>query len=181
VVRDTADALDLAPSAVRVAVQERPRHEDLVAALRDAGAQVRLFGEGDLSFALLALRPRGAGATPRRADAPIDLLWGIGGAPEGMLAAAAQRVLGGAMRLRPSPRSEAERRRLAEAPALPDDVLTRPFAAADLVRTESVAMALTGVTDGPLLDGVADDAVQRTDTLVLSPARGARRVPTTGA
>jgi len=91
-----------------------------------------------------------------------------------MLAAAAQRVLGGSMRLRLAPRSEAERTRLAEDPALPG-VLDRTFIATDLVRTDTVAMALTGVTDGPLLRGLAP-TTEGADTLVLSPERGARRV-----
>jgi fructose-1,6-bisphosphatase II len=174
VVNDVAESLGVPPSEVRIAVQERPRHDDLVAALRDAGAQVRLFGEGDLSFALLALQPRAQAAERTDAnDRPVDLLWGIGGAPEGMLAAAAQRVLGGSMRLRLAPRSEAERARLAEDPALPG-VLDRTFTAADLVRTDTVAMALTGVTDGPLLSGLSTAA--GADTLVLSPEAGARRV-----
>ena len=175
VVKDVAASLGVPPSDVRIAVQKRPRHDDLVAALRDAGAQVRLFGEGDLSFALLALQPRGQAAEyPDEDNRTVDLLWGIGGAPEGMLAAAAQRVLGGSMRLRLAPRSEAERTRLAEDPALPG-VLDRTFIATDLVRTDTVAMALTGVTDGPLLRGLAP-TTEGADTLVLSPERGARRV-----
>ena len=173
VVHDVAASLDVPPSDVRIAVQERPRHDDLAAALRNAGAQVRLFGEGDLSFALLALQPRPRAAERTNADdRPVDLLWSIGGAPEGMLAAAAQRVLGGSMRLRLAPRSDAERTRLVADPALPG-VLDRTFTAADLVRTDTVAMALTGITDGPLLRGLRP--TNGTDTLVLSPEAGARR------
>jgi fructose-1,6-bisphosphatase II len=174
VVAAVAEAEGIPRSAVRVAVQERPRHAALVEALRDAGAQVRLFGDGDLSFALLALRERGA--ANGRTEAPIDLLWGIGGAPEGVLAAAAQRALGGAMRARPAPRSAAERTRLHDDPALPG-VLDRTFGPRDLVQTDAVAMALTGVTDGPLLRGLrSSDGGGRTETLVLTPDAGARRV-----
>ena len=136
---------------------------------------MHLFGEGDLSFALLALRERGEGARPQRTNEPIDLLWGIGGAPEGMLAAAARRGVGGAMRLRPAPRSAEERTRLRDDPALPD-VLGQTFRADDLVRTDTVVMALTGVTDGPLLSGtVSQGDDQRTETLLLRPDTGPRR------
>ena len=176
VVAAVAAAEGVPRSAVRVAVQERPRHAALVEALRDAGAQVRLFADGDLSFALLALQERGVASG--RTDAPIDLLWGIGGAPKGMLAAAAQRVLGGVVRARLAPRSEAERTRLHDDPALPG-VLDRTFTARDLVQTDAVAMALTGVTDGPLLRGLrAHGEGHRTETLVLTPDAGPRRVVT---
>lgn len=179
VVHRVADALDVPPTDLRVAVQDRPRHAALVEALRTAGAQVRLFGDGDLSFALLALQDRSATERPPDGpERPVDLLWGIGGAPEGMLAAAAQRAIGGAMRLRLAPRSVDERARLYDDPALPS-VLSRTFAAAELVQTESVAMALTGVTDGPLLTGLrtTPDA-QHTETLVLTPSRPPDRVVT---
>lgn len=173
VVEAVADAQEIPVSEVRVAVQERPRHVDLVSAIRDAGAQVQLFGEGDLSFALLALRARERGAARTRIrEQPIDLLWGTGGAPEGMLAAAAQRVLGGTMRLRLAPRSEEERTRLHEDPALPG-VLEQTFTARDLVRTDTVVMALTGVTDGPLLHGIrASSDDRRAPTLLLSARDG---------
>ena len=176
VVHEVADALAVAPSDLRVAVQERPRHEALVRTIQKTGACVRLFADGDLSFALLALHDRTA--TSNRG--PIDLLWGVGGAPEGMLAAAAQRVLGGAMRMRLAPRSKAERRRLARDPA-PDGALTRTFTAADLIRTNAVAMTLTGVTDGPLLHGIRSDGspdARVTETLVLRTGARPRRVTT---
>jgi fructose-1,6-bisphosphatase II len=175
VVHGVAEAQQISVAEVRVAVQERSRHAGLVDAIRDAGAQVHVFGEGDLSFALLALRERGDGkARTRTTDVPIDLLWGIGGAPEGMLAAAAQRVVGGAMRLRLAPRSETERVRLGDDPALPD-VLGRTFTARDLVRTDTVVMALTGVTDGPLLDGIRQNETGHPDTLLLTPRDGVQR------
>jgi len=99
VVRNVAAALDVVPSDLRVAIQDRPRHDALVRLIQKTGAQVHLFPDGDLSFALLALQRR-TGTGDR---GPIDLLWGVGGAPEGMLAAAAQRVLGGSMRTRLAP------------------------------------------------------------------------------
>ena len=175
-----AEALGVVVSDLRVAVQERPRHDSLVASIRDTGAQVHLFGEGDLSFALLALQERGDGdARTQRTEVPIDLLWGIGGAPEGILSAAAQRVLGGAARLQPAPRSEAERRRLEDDSDLPE-VVGQTFRARDLVQTDRVVMALTGVTDGPLLGGIrSQDDGHRVETLLLTPDEGRRRVCTT--
>jgi len=212
VIEKVADVLNTTASDIRVAVQKRPRHTALVEALRAAGTQVRLFKEGDLSFALQALQPRPApqsgdddrpqndrrqassedvGATNASTNArhqqsdsqldsrPVDLLWGIGGAPEGMLAAAAQRAIGGSLQLRFAPRSEAERRRLFNDPALPNP-LERMFDARELVQTDTVAMALTGVTDGPLLAGLHQDGgLLRTETLLLTSEQGARRQPVT--
>lgn len=175
VVAAVADALHLPPRDLRIAVQRRPRHEALVRALRRTGAHVQLFADGDLSFALLALQDRTAAR-----GAPIDLLWGTGGAPEGTLTAAAQRVLGGAMRARLAPRSAAERARLEGDPAL-DGILDRVLTAAGLVRADAVTVALTGVTDGPLLRGVYRDAARDalvTETMLLSAGTSPQRIAT---
>ena len=176
VVRNVAAALDVLPSDLRVAIQDRPRHEALTRLIQKTGAQVHLFPDGDLSFALLALQRR-TGTGDR---GPIDLLWGVGGAPEGMLAAAAQRVLGGSMRTRLAPRSHAERTRIKQHPDL-EGVLDRTLTAADLVRTDTVAMTLTGVTKGPLLDAIRLDGapdMHVTETLVLRTGARPRRVTT---
>ena len=176
VVRNVADALEVPPSDLRIAVQDRPRHEALVRTIRQTSAHIRLFADGDLSFALLALQNRTA--TDDRG--PIDLLWGIGGAPEGMLAAAAQRVLGGSMRTRLAPRSRAERTRIEQHPNL-GGVLGRVLTAVDLIRTDTVAMTLTGVTDGPLLRGIRLDGlpdVHVTETIVLHTGARLQRVTT---
>ncbi len=174
VVAAVAEALRVPPAELRIAVQQRPRHRTLVRELRRSGARVHLFADGDLSYALLALEGRTAAS-----DTPVDLLRGIGGAPEGMLAAAPQRVLGGAMHARLAPRSPAERRRLEDAPGAAG-CLDRILTAADLVRTDAVAMALTGVTDGPLLRGVRRDPAQEgalvTETLLLGAHASPRRV-----
>ena len=109
------------------------------------------------------------------------MLWGIGGAPEGVLAAAAQRVIGGAMQLQLAPRSEAERSRLRKDPALPN-VLERTLTADEVVRTGTVAMACTGVTTGPLLNGVRTvDGKLQTETLVLACGTALHRVQTVQA
>lgn len=182
VVESVADTIGVPPTEVRVAVPKRPRHAELIRALRAAGAQVRWFEEGDLSFALQALQGRTDGQDPssesgRSGEAPpVDLLWGIGGAPEGMLAAVAQHALDGTVTVRLAPRSEAERTRLSDDPALPN-VLGRTFTAEELVRTDTVAMALTGITDGPLLAGVqASSGGDNVETLMLVSGRAPRRV-----
>src|SRR4051795_2662433 len=72
---------------IMVVVLDRPRHEEGIAAIREAGARVRLISDGDVSAALLAVSP----------DRPVDLLWGIGGTPEGVISAAALKCFGGAM------------------------------------------------------------------------------------
>lgn len=173
VVAAVAEALHLPPTALRIAVQQRPRHRTLVRALRHSGAQVRLFSDGDLSYALLALQGRTAAR-----EEPIDLLWGTGGAPEGMLAAAASRVLGGAMQTRLAPRSKTERTRLENDSAL-TGLLDRILTAIDLVRTEAVVMALTGVTDGPLLRGVRRDTERDTyvtETMLIGTNASPQRI-----
>lgn len=168
-----AAALACPVADLRIAVQERPRHTALVRALREAGAHVSLFGDGDLSYAIQALQPR-----THRSTNSVDLLWGTGGAPEGVLAAAAQRVVGGAMQLRLAPRSETERSRLRNDPALPD-VLGRILTANSVVRTGPVAMACTGITTGPLLKGVRTVQGEfQTETLVLGTGALPRRVVT---
>lgn len=179
VVEAVSKVLGIPPSAVRVAVQDRPRHAELIEDLRAAGATVYLFGEGDLSFALLALQSRRTPSTGSKdGTPPIDLLWSIGGAPEGMLAAAAQRVLGGSMRARLAPQSEAERSRLGNDSTLPA-VLDRSFTSNELVQTNAVTISLTGVTDGPLLAGFRSrNGVQQTETLLLSPDRPPQRTLT---
>src|SRR6201989_502267 len=90
---------------VMVVVLDRPRHEQGIQAIRDAGARVRLITDGDVAGALLAV------AT----DRPVDLLWGIGGTPEGVISAAALKCYGGAMVGRLWPRDDDERRRAEEA------------------------------------------------------------------
>ncbi len=101
VIEQIARARGVAASAVRVAVQDRPRNASAVAATRAAGASVELFAHGDVERCLRAARP----------DGDLDLVVGIGGAPEGVLTAAAVRALGGWMqaRLAPQSREEAER------------------------------------------------------------------------
>lgn len=121
-------------------VLDRPRHRDLIEEIRAAGARINLIGDGDVSAAI-------ATAT---ADSGIDVLFGIGGAPEGVIAAAALQCLGGDFQgiLRPRNQGEVER-----ALKMGINDITRVFHINDLARG-NVMFCATGVTDGNFLDGV---------------------------
>jgi fructose-1,6-bisphosphatase II len=125
---------------VMVVVLDRPRHEEGIAAIRAAGARVRLIPHGDVSAALLAVTER----------SPVDLLWGIGGTPEGVISAAAVKCVGGQLLGRLWPRDEAERNAALEAGYEIERVLDRD----DLVAGEDVFFSATGITDGDVLQGV---------------------------
>jgi fructose-1,6-bisphosphatase II len=127
-------------SDVMVVVLDRPRHTEGIAAIRAAGARVRLIAHGDVSAALLAVTER----------SPVDLLWGIGGTPEGVISAAAVKCLGGQLLGRLWPRDDAERDAAANAGYDLDQVLTRD----DLVSGDDVFFSATGITDGDVLQGV---------------------------
>ncbi len=125
---------------VMVLVLDRPRHEEGIAAIRAAGARVRLIPHGDVSASLLAVTER----------SPVDLLWGIGGTPEGVISAAAIKCLGGQILGRLWPRDEAERTAALQAGYDIERVLDRD----DLVAGEDVFFSATGITDGDVLQGV---------------------------
>jgi len=125
---------------VLVVVLDRPRHEDGIRQIREAGARVRLITDGDVSGALLAVSP----------DRPVDLLWGIGGTPEGVISAAALKCFGGGLIGRLAPRDDAERQAAVDAGYDVDRVLTQD----DLVKGDNCFFSATGVTDGDVLPGV---------------------------
>jgi fructose-1,6-bisphosphatase II len=125
---------------VIVVVLDRPRHEEQIKAIRDAGARIRLITDGDVSAALLAVSER----------SPVDLLWGIGGTPEGVLSAAALKSMGGQLLGRLWPRDDEERSAAVNAGYDLDKILT----ANDLCSGEDVFFSATGVTDGDVLQGV---------------------------
>jgi fructose-1,6-bisphosphatase II len=135
-----AEALGKTPREVDVVVLERERHDDLIAELRDAGARVRLIRDGDVAPAIAAAQP-GTG---------VDMLYGIGGTPEGVISAAALKCVGGGIQARLWPRNDDERTRLLDAGLDPARVLRTD----DLVSGEDVFVAATGVTTGSLLQGV---------------------------
>ena len=127
-------------SDVMVVVLDRPRHAEGIAAIREAGARVRLIAHGDVSAALLAVTERST----------VDLLWGIGGTPEGVISAAAVKCIGGQLLGRLWPRDEQERAATRDAGYDLDRVLDRD----DLVGGEDVFFSATGITDGDVLQGV---------------------------
>ncbi len=129
-------------SDLTVVVLDRPRHEALIADIRAAGARIKLIGDGDLTAAVSV-------AVAGTADHAV---MGIGGAPEGVLAAAALRCLGGEIQGRLKPRNDSERERLATMGVT--DAEERILRAEDLASGTQTAVAITGVTDGDLLRGV---------------------------
>ncbi len=127
-------------SDVTITILERPRHEQLVKEVREAGARIKFITDGDVAGAIAAAR-HGTG---------VDLLMGTGGTPEGVIAACAIKCLGGVIQGRLWPRNEQERDAAVEAGYDLDRVLTTD----DLVSGEDVFFAATGVTDGDLVNGV---------------------------
>jgi fructose-1,6-bisphosphatase II len=125
---------------VIVVVLDRPRHEEQIRAIREAGARIRLITDGDVSAALLAVSER----------SPVDLLWGIGGTPEGVLSAAGLKSMGGQLLGRLWPRNDEERSAAVNAGYDLDKILT----ANDLCSGDDVFFSATGVTDGDVLQGV---------------------------
>lgn len=139
-VKRTSEAMNKSLTEMTVAIQYRERHEAAIASLRDAGVKVMTFQEGDVSAAVAAAQP----------GSQVDLFYGIGGAPEGVVSAVAVKCLGGDMqgRLLPRDRIESERCR-----RMGIDDYRQPLMLKDLVRSEDCVFAATGITDSPLLPG----------------------------
>jgi fructose-1,6-bisphosphatase II len=128
------------PGDITLTMLDRPRHEEVMGQVRELGARVRLITDGDVSAALFAVSQ----------NTGVDLLWGIGGTPEGVLSAAAIKCLGGQILGRLWPRDDAERKAAIDAGYDLDEVLDMDR----LVAGDDVFFAATGVTDGELLHGV---------------------------
>lgn len=135
-----AEAKQCRVEDLTVIILYRPRHEALIKEVREAGARIRLIGDGDVSAAIATTKP----------ETGIDLLLGIGGAPEGVLAAAALRCVGGDMQGRLKPRNEQEIER-AKKMGIAD--IQKKFSIEELAAGD-VMFAATGVTDGDYLQGV---------------------------
>ena len=135
-----AHAKDAQMEDLTVVILDRPRHEQLISEVRRCGCRIRLIMDGDVSGALMTAWP-GSG---------IDVLLGVGGTPEGVLAACALRAMGGEIQGKLYARNEDELRRGREMGYDFDKLLTMD----DLVASEDVFFAATGITDGELLDGV---------------------------
>jgi fructose-1,6-bisphosphatase II len=139
-VRRVAKAKGLSVSDMTVCILDRPRHETLMAEVREAGARIRLITDGDVAGAISACRP----------NSGTDLLAGIGGTPEGIIAAAAIRCMGGAIQGQLAPKDDEERQKAIDSGYDLDQILSTE----DLVSGENVFFCATGVTDGDLLKGV---------------------------
>jgi fructose-1,6-bisphosphatase II len=148
---------------VMVVILDRPRHEEGINAIREAGARVRLIPDGDVSGSLLAVSP----------DRPVDLLWGIGGTPEGVISAAALKCYGGGLIGRLWPRDDDERRAAEDAGYDVSRVLTQD----DLVKGDNCFFSATGVTDGDVLEGVRYEGTRgaSTESLVMRSRSGTVR------
>ena len=139
-IRQVAKAKGKRPEEVTVTILDRPRHTDMIAEIRAAGARVLLITDGDVAGAIVAAIPR----------TEVDLLMGIGGTPEGVVAAAALKCMGGAMQGKLYPRNDEERASL-----LADGFdLDRVLDADTLAAGDDLFFAATGITDGYLLEGV---------------------------
>jgi fructose-1,6-bisphosphatase II len=143
-VRRVAKAKGVDVSDITVIVIDRPRHDDLLKELRAAGARIRLIRDGDVAAAIETARP----------DTGIDILMGIGGTPEGVVAAAAMRALGGVIQGQLHPRSDSERESAKNA----GYDLSKVYTTNDLVSSDDVFFSATGITDGELLKGVRHTA-----------------------
>ena len=166
-IRDLAKAKGVPVAEITACILDRPRHADLIKAVREAGAAVRLIPDGDIAGVIWTTDARETG---------IDIYMGSGGAPEGVLAAAAMRCVGGQIQGRLKPSNDDERIRAA---AMGIKDINRKFNLEDMASAD-VIFSATGVTDGSLLDGVrfrGDFA--ETETVVMRSKTGTvRRIAT---
>jgi fructose-1,6-bisphosphatase II len=147
---------------IRVAVLDRPRHEDLIKQIRDAGAGTRLIFDGDVA----------AGINAARHDSRIDMAIGVGGSPEGVATACAIKALGGFMQGRLAPQTDDERQRGLDAGLQFDHV----YGLDDLVRSDNTFFVATGVTDGELVRGVRrQGGLISTESIALRSRSGTMR------
>ena len=136
-----ARARDARIDDLTVVILDRPRHAEIIAQVREAGARIRLIMDGDVSAAIQAAMEDYRG---------VDVLFGIGGAPEAVLAAAAIKCIGGGIQCKIWPRSNDERDKLKSDGIDPEKI----YMTDDLVKGNDVAFAATGITTGELVDGV---------------------------
>jgi len=158
-----AERRELDVGDVMAVVLDRPRHEEGIQAIRDAGARVRLITDGDVAGSLLAVSPR----------TTVDFLWGIGGTPEGVISACAVKCMGGALIGRLWPRNDDERKAAVDAGYELDRILTQD----DLVKSDNAFFSATGVTEGDVLQGVRYQGSRgaSTESLVMRSRSGTVR------
>jgi fructose-1,6-bisphosphatase II len=157
-----AKALGRSVRDVTAVVLQRPRHDDLIAEIRSAGARIRLIQDGDVAGGISTGWP----------DAGADILFGIGGTPEGVITAAALKCMGGEIQGQLAPRNDEERQNIVAAGIDPDRILQTD----DLVAGNNCFFSATGVTDGELLRGVRyDGRGASTQSLVMRSKSGTVR------
>ena len=162
-IRRVAKAKNESPEDVTVVILDRPRHAQLVEKVRATGARIRFISDGDVAGAIMAARP----------DTGVDLLLGIGGTPEGIIAACALKCMGGVIQGRLWPTDDEERQKALDAGHDLDRVLSTD----DLVSGDNVFFVATGITDGELLRGVRYRAGgATTHSLVMRSKSGTIRV-----
>jgi fructose-1,6-bisphosphatase II / sedoheptulose-1,7-bisphosphatase len=162
-IKSLARAKGVEPGEITALILDRPRHADLIAAVRKTGAAVRLITDGDVAGVIHTADPGNTG---------IDIYMGIGGAPEGVLAAAALRCIGGQMQCRLVLDTEEKRDRAAKM-GIKDP--RKKYETVDMVKGDCL-FAATGVTDGALLDGARfrKDVIE-TETVVMRSTTGTVR------
>lgn len=173
--KSVATALGKDVSELMVAVLKRDRHAELIAGIRASGARVRLFGDGDVAMAIATALP----------STGVDMLMGIGGTPEGVIAAAALKCLGGSIFGKLYPRTDYEHQAGVDFGFNMDAIITID----DLVEGDNCFFAATGITSGEFLDGVQvlssseeindDHLVETSSVAYRSSTRTIRRIVTT--
>ena len=138
-----AKAKNTVPGDITVVVLDRPRHQDLIREIREAGAKVRLIGDGDVAGAVAAAQDDLVNS--------VDIMMGIGGTPEGVISAAAMKCMGGEIQGKLWPRNEEERQKAIDA----GHDLNRVLTTSDLVNSEHCYFVATGVTNGDMVRGVS--------------------------
>ena len=138
--RSVAKAKKIELNEVTVVILDRPRHEGLIKQVRDAGARIKLITDGDVAGSIMTALE----------DTGVDILMGIGGSPEAVLAACALKCIGGDIQCRPFPRDDAERQHALQMGA----DLNKLYSIDDLARGDNIFVSLTGITNGELVDGV---------------------------
>jgi fructose-1,6-bisphosphatase II len=158
-----AKAKQVSVSNLTAVVLDRPRHAQLIGQIRDAGARIRLISDGDVAGAIACAWP----------DSGVDILFGVGGTPEGVITAAALKCMGGDLQGRLWHRTDEERQATIDEGKDPDAILGLD----DLISTENCFFAATGITTGDLLKGVGySHGGITTQSLVMRGRSGTVRV-----
>ncbi len=139
-IQNVAKALGKNVEDVTVSMLDRPRHQDMINEIREAGARIRLVTDGDVAVAVATCQE----------ESPIDMLLGSGGSAEAVLAAVAMKIMGGQILARLKPRNDEDRKEM-EALGLDDKTI---FTSEDLAKGDNLTFTATGVIDGPMLPGV---------------------------